>query len=54
MLYNSYFERPFLVDVGKSVHLYCVFHSIRFKVNKIGARRCSFFYAYNQGIDINQ
>ena len=31
----------------KSVPLHRVFHSIRFKVNKkVGARRCSFFFAY--------
>ena len=26
--------------------LQCVFHSIRFKVNKVGVRRYSFFYAF--------
>ncbi len=31
----------------KLLYLHCEsFHSIRFKVKMIGARRCSFFYAY--------
>ena len=27
-------ESPYILYSGKSVHLQCVFHSIRFKVNK--------------------
>ena len=30
----------------ESVSLQCVFHSIRLRLTKVGARRCSFFYAY--------
>ena len=29
-----------------SLPLQCVFHSIRFKVNKVGVQRYSFFYAH--------
>ena len=47
MLYNIVFTLKYLQVSIKSLPLYCVFHSIRFKVNKIGAKRCSFFYAHN-------
>ncbi len=29
-----------------SLPLQCVFHSIRFKVNKVGVQRYSFFYVF--------
>ena len=29
----------------KALSLQCVFHSIRFKVNKVGVQRYTFFYA---------
>ncbi len=34
-------------ETEKSVPLYCVFHSIRFKVNKVGIRRYPFFYVFS-------
>ena len=46
MLYNTDFYPKYLQISGKAVPLHCVFHSIRFKVNKVGARRCSFFYVH--------
>ena len=45
MLKNIIFRSIYLQIHPKAVPLHCVFHSIRFKVNKVGARRCSFFYA---------
>ena len=45
MLNNIYFHPFYLQIHPKAVPLHCVFHSIRFKVNKVGAKRCSFFYA---------
>ena len=45
MLKNIVFHPFYLQIRSKAVPLHCVFHSIRFKVNKVGARRCSFFYA---------
>ena len=42
--YKTYFSYPILLQVsGKSVSLQCVFHSIRFKVNKGWAQRSPFF-----------
>ncbi len=34
MLQNTQFYLLYLVETQKSVSLHCVFHSIRFKVNK--------------------
>jgi len=34
MLLNTFFLREYLEIEQKVVHLQCVFHSIRFKVNK--------------------
>ena len=34
MLYSILFKSDYLLFSKKSVHLQCVFHSIRFKVNK--------------------
>ena len=48
MLYNMDFSLDYLQISQKSVSLHCVFHSIR--LTKVGARRCSFFYAYTFGI----
>ena|GEM_PF-1260888 len=45
--YKSYiFFLLHLQIYTKFVILQCVFHSIRFKVNKVGVRRYSFFYAF--------
>ena len=46
MLKNTIFHPFYLQIHPKAVPLHCVFHSIRFKVNKVGAKRCSFFYAH--------
>ena len=43
MLLNRLFYLDYLQVTKKSVHLQCVFHSIRFKVNKGWARRSPFF-----------
>ena len=37
----------------KSVSLHCVFHSIRFKVTKVGVQRYSFFYAHTPRLNQN-
>ena len=34
-----------LLNKKKALNLHRVFHSIRFKVNKIGSKRRAFFYA---------
>ena len=46
MLYNMDFSLDYLQISQKSVSLHCVFHSIRFKVNKkIGCLgKIAFFY----------
>ena len=46
MLNNIIFKPNYLQIRPKAVPLHCVFHSIRFKVNKVGAKRCSFFFAH--------
>ena len=44
MLYSILFKSDYLLFSKKSVSLQCVFHSIRFKVNKGWSRRCSFLF----------
>ena len=49
MSINPYFVVIFTIKAlqgfEKSLPLHRVFHSIRFKVNKVGVQRYSFFYA---------
>ena len=49
MLYNTRFSLDNLLISQKAVHLHCVFHSIRFKVNKGWSKAlllflCPYFY----------
>ncbi len=47
MLYNMVFSLYYLLISQKPVPLYCVFHSIRFKVNKGWSKALLlFFYPY--------
>ena len=47
MLYNTFFNLIYLQISKKSVPLQCVFHSIRFKVNKGWSKALLLFlYAY--------
>ena len=50
MLNNIIFHPFYLQIHRKAVPLHCVFHSIRFKVNKVGAKRCSFFFTHTPSI----
>ena len=43
--FKSIFLPEYLEFKKKPLSLQCVFHSIRFKVNKVGCRRAPFFYA---------
>ena len=40
---NQFFLPEYLEFKKKPLSLQCVFHSIRFKVNKVGCRRAPFF-----------
>ena len=46
MLYNILFYLDYLLISQESVSLHCVFHSIRFKVNKGWSKALLLFYAY--------
>ena len=48
MLYNTFFPPEYLQICQKAVPLSCVFHSIRFKVNKGWAQRSPFFMPLRQ------
>ena len=48
MLYNTFFSPEYLQICQKAVPLSCVFHSIRFKVNKGWAQRSPFFMPLRQ------
>ena len=54
MLNNIIFQPIYLQIHPKAVPLHCVFHSIRFKVNKVGAKRCSFFFAHTPSASFSQ
>ena len=45
MLRNTLFLLFYLQITEKAVPLQCVFHSIRLRLTKVGAKRCSFFFA---------
>ena len=45
MLYSILFKSDYLLFSKKSVSLQCVFHSIRFKVNKGWSKALLLFYA---------
>ena len=46
MLYSILFKSDYLLFSKKSVSLHCVFHSIRFKVNKGWSKALLLFYVY--------
>ena len=46
MLYNILFFLNYLLMSQKSVPLQCIFHSIRFKVNKGWSKALLLFYVY--------
>ena len=46
MLYSILFKSDYLLFSKKSVPLQCVFHSIRFKVNKGWSKALLLFYVY--------
>ena len=48
MLYSILFKSDYLLFSKKSVPLQCVFHSIRFKVNKGWAQRSPFFMSFRE------
>ena len=52
MLYSTYFCSKYLQITEKAVPLHCVFHSIRFKVNKGWSKALLLFYIHTFGVMI--